>query len=139
MPKSSIEIRKINTLEEFEREEASLLDKNKFETLVCQLARVGGKDVKDCTHKVMDRLFTNHLMTLFNLKGKGKKEKIGLEDKKLFSAIKDEFSPESALERQYRELSENSSLKREREAVQEENRQLKEKLKKSKFQMYDLR
>lgn len=28
MPKSSIEIRKINTLEEFEREEASLLDKN---------------------------------------------------------------------------------------------------------------
>ncbi|XP_031164964.1 uncharacterized protein LOC116056535 isoform X4 [Sander lucioperca] len=88
MPKSSIEIIKINTLEEFEREEASLLDKNKFETLVCQLARVGGKDVKDCTHKVMDRLFTNNLMTLFNLKGKGKKDKIGLEDKKLFSAIK---------------------------------------------------
>ena len=27
-------------------------------------------------------------MTLFNLKGKGKKDKIGLEDKKLFSAIK---------------------------------------------------
>ncbi|XP_035849990.1 uncharacterized protein LOC116036129 isoform X11 [Sander lucioperca] len=88
MPKSSIEIIKINTLEEFEREEASLLDKNIFETLVCQLARVGGKDVKDCTHKVMDRLFTNNLMTLFNLKGKGKKDKIGLEDKKLFSAIK---------------------------------------------------
>lgn len=75
-------------MEEFEREEASLLEKNKFETLVCQLARVGGKDVKDCTHKVMDRLFTNQLMIFFNMKGKGKKDKIGIEDKKLFSAIK---------------------------------------------------
>ncbi|XP_038586453.1 uncharacterized protein LOC119911604 isoform X1 [Micropterus salmoides] len=88
LPNSGIDISKIDTLEEFEREEASLLEKNKFETLVCQLARVGGKDVKDCTHKVMDRLFTNQLMTFFNMKGKGKKDKIGIEDKKLFSAIK---------------------------------------------------
>ncbi|XP_077065753.1 uncharacterized protein LOC143718616 [Siphateles boraxobius] len=88
LPKSGIDISKIDTLEEFEREEASLLEKNKFETLVCQLARVRGKDVKDCTHKVMDRLFTNQLMTFFNMKGKGKKDKIGIEDKKLFSAIK---------------------------------------------------
>lgn len=27
---------------------------------VCQLARVGGKDVKDCTHKVMDRYLFTH-------------------------------------------------------------------------------
>ncbi|XP_039641354.1 uncharacterized protein LOC120548912 [Perca fluviatilis] len=58
MPKSSIEIIKINTLEEFEREEASLLDKNKFETLVCQLAKVGGKDVKDCTPQSDGQLVT---------------------------------------------------------------------------------
>ncbi|CAM4733184.1 unnamed protein product [Leuciscus chuanchicus] len=46
----------------------------------------------------------------------------------------DELSPESALETKYRELREDySSLKRELEAVQEENQQLKEKLKKSKF------
>lgn len=43
LPNSRIEISKIDTLEEFEKEEASLLEKNKFETLVCQLARVGGK------------------------------------------------------------------------------------------------
>ncbi|XP_067285874.1 uncharacterized protein [Pseudorasbora parva] len=88
VPHSGIEITKMDTLEEFQREEASLLETHKFETLVCQLARVGGKDVKDCTHKVMDRLFTNQLMTLFNMKGKGKKDKIPFEDKKLFSAIK---------------------------------------------------
>lgn len=34
VPTSRIEISKIDTLEEFEREEASLLEKNKFETLV---------------------------------------------------------------------------------------------------------
>ncbi|RXN33928.1 serine arginine-rich splicing factor 4-like isoform X6 [Labeo rohita] len=54
VPNSRIQINKIDTLEEFEREEASLQDKNKFETLVFQLARVGGEDVKDCTHKVLD-------------------------------------------------------------------------------------
>ncbi|CAM4721178.1 unnamed protein product [Leuciscus chuanchicus] len=48
----------------------------------------------------------------------------------------DELSPESALETKYRELREDySSLKRELEAVQEENQQLKEKLKKSKFRL----
>lgn len=34
LPNSRIEISKIDTLEEFEKEEASLLEKNKFETLV---------------------------------------------------------------------------------------------------------
>ncbi|XP_051772419.1 uncharacterized protein LOC127524688 isoform X2 [Ctenopharyngodon idella] len=87
-PQSGIEIKKMDTLEEFQRAEASLLKPRKFETLVCQLARVGGRDVKDCTHKVMDRLFTNQLMTRFNMKGKSKKDKIRFEDKTLFSAIK---------------------------------------------------
>ncbi|XP_048013515.1 uncharacterized protein LOC125254630 isoform X3 [Megalobrama amblycephala] len=88
VPQSGIEIKKMDTLEEFQREEASLLEPHKFETLVCQLARVGGRDVKDCTHKVMDRLFTNQLMTKFNMKGKGKKGKLRFEDKTVFSAIK---------------------------------------------------
>ncbi|XP_051772028.1 uncharacterized protein LOC127524515 isoform X4 [Ctenopharyngodon idella] len=87
-PQSGIEIKKMDTLEEFQRAEASLLKPHKFETLVCQLARVGGRDVKDCTHKVMDRLFTNQLMTRFNMKGKSKKDKIRFEDETLFSAIK---------------------------------------------------
>lgn len=34
------------------------------------------------------RLFTNEVMALLNMKGKGKKDKMGIEDTNLFSAIK---------------------------------------------------
>ncbi|MEQ2176575.1 hypothetical protein GOODEAATRI_029351 [Goodea atripinnis] len=55
---------------------------------VLQIARIGGKNTKDCVHKVLDRLFTNALMAKFNIKGKGKQGKRSLEKTKVYGAIK---------------------------------------------------
>ncbi|XP_078019491.1 uncharacterized protein LOC144459407 [Epinephelus lanceolatus] len=55
-PHSASRVERIQSLEEFKEKEASLQDQGHFDTLVCQLSRVGGKDVKDCTHKVLDSL-----------------------------------------------------------------------------------
>ncbi|XP_056601259.1 serine/threonine-protein kinase fray2-like isoform X3 [Triplophysa dalaica] len=87
-PLSSAHIEQLETMEEFEREEERLKDKQAFESLVLQLARIGGKDVRDCVHKILDRLFTNRLMAKFNMKGKGKKQKLPLETTTTFEAIK---------------------------------------------------
>ncbi|MED6265796.1 hypothetical protein CHARACLAT_029054 [Characodon lateralis] len=54
---------------------------------VLQIARIGGKNTKDCVHKVLDRLFTNALMAKFNMKGKQGKR--SLERTKVYGAIKD--------------------------------------------------
>lgn len=37
-----------------------------FYLYVCQLARVGGKDVKDCTQKVLDRYLFTYLLVIFD-------------------------------------------------------------------------
>ncbi|KAI7806095.1 uncharacterized protein LOC130559005 isoform X2 [Triplophysa rosa] len=87
-PLSSAHIEQLETMEEFEREEERLKDKQAFESLVLKLARIGGKDVRDCVHKIFDRLFTNRLMAKFNMKGKGKRQKQPLETTKTFEAFK---------------------------------------------------
>ncbi|KAF1377970.1 hypothetical protein PFLUV_G00206340, partial [Perca fluviatilis] len=87
-PLSSAHIELLETMEEFDRQEERLKDKQAFESLVLQLARIGGKDVRDCVHKILDRLFTNRLMAKFNMKGKGKKQKLPLEKTTTFEAIK---------------------------------------------------
>ncbi|KAL2095483.1 hypothetical protein ACEWY4_010202 [Coilia grayii] len=79
----------METMEDFEREEQRLSDKTAFDALVVQLSRIGGKDTKDCVHKVLDKLFTNGLMAKFNMKGKGKMEKRPLEKTLVYKAIKD--------------------------------------------------
>ncbi|KAG5263269.1 hypothetical protein AALO_G00262970 [Alosa alosa] len=56
---------------------------------VLQISRIGGRNTKDCAHKVLDRLFINSLMAKFNLKGKGKKEKRPLEGTKVYRAIQE--------------------------------------------------
>ncbi|XP_039618254.1 uncharacterized protein LOC120534736 [Polypterus senegalus] len=55
--------------------------------MVLQIARIGGKNTKDCVHKVLDRLFSNALMVRFNMKGKGKRGKKPLENTKVYRAI----------------------------------------------------
>ncbi|XP_049335990.1 uncharacterized protein LOC103026496 isoform X1 [Astyanax mexicanus] len=85
---SSANIKQLETMEEFEREEECLKDKPTFESLVLQLARIGGKNVRDCVHKILDRLFTNQLMAKFNMKGKGKKHKLPLETTNIYEAIR---------------------------------------------------
>ncbi|KAL2093110.1 hypothetical protein ACEWY4_010422 [Coilia grayii] len=79
----------METMEDFEREEQRLSDKKAFDALVLQLSRIGGKDTKDCVHKVLDKLFNNGLMAKFNMKGKGKMEKRALEKTLVYKAIKD--------------------------------------------------
>ncbi|KAL1268440.1 hypothetical protein QQF64_033803, partial [Cirrhinus molitorella] len=86
-PRSSAHIVQLETMEDFEREEERLKDKQAFESVVSQIARIGGRDVRDCVHKILDRLFTNRLMANFNMKGKGRKQKLALEKTKTFEAI----------------------------------------------------
>ncbi|KAM9342415.1 Na(+)/dicarboxylate cotransporter 3 [Pholidichthys leucotaenia] len=53
------------------------------------LARIGGKDLKDRVHKVLDQLFSNALMSHFSMKGKRKKAKMSLQNTKIYQAIQD--------------------------------------------------
>ncbi|KAF4115082.1 hypothetical protein G5714_002571 [Onychostoma macrolepis] len=78
-------------MEDFELQEQHLSDAQAFDTLVgfTGAARIGGRNTKDCVHKVLDRLFTNSLMAKFNLKGKGKRGKRPLEGSKVYIAIQD--------------------------------------------------
>ncbi|XP_056615789.1 uncharacterized protein LOC130430660 [Triplophysa dalaica] len=55
---------------------------------VSQLSKVGGRNNKDCVHKVMDMLFTNSLMAAFNMKGRGPSEKKAFQDTVLYSVVK---------------------------------------------------
>ncbi|KAL1279305.1 hypothetical protein QQF64_025978, partial [Cirrhinus molitorella] len=88
LPWDAMHIERMETLEDFQREEQRLCDAQAFDTLVLQIARIGGKNTKDCVHKVRDRLFTNALMAQFNMKGKGKKGKKSLEKTRIYRAIK---------------------------------------------------
>ncbi|XP_054655799.1 uncharacterized protein LOC129194623 [Dunckerocampus dactyliophorus] len=40
---------------------------------IVQLSTIGGKNIKDCTTKILDRLMTNSRMSSFNMKGHGSK------------------------------------------------------------------
>ncbi|KAG9267456.1 hypothetical protein AMEX_G18296 [Astyanax mexicanus] len=86
---SAVHIERMETMEDFEREEQRLCDAQAFDALVLRIARIGGKNIKDCVHKVLDSLFTNALMANFNMKGKGKKSKKPLERTKVYRAIQD--------------------------------------------------
>ncbi|KAJ8394480.1 hypothetical protein AAFF_G00046910, partial [Aldrovandia affinis] len=78
---------RLETVDDFQREEQRLSDSEAFNALVLQLSRVGGKDLKDCVHKVLDRLFSNALLAKFNMKGKGNKGKLALEKTRCFGAV----------------------------------------------------
>ncbi|CAM4549637.1 unnamed protein product [Leuciscus chuanchicus] len=52
---SAVHVARLETLEEFAQEEAHLKDRNLWEQRVSQLSKVGGRNDKDCVHKVMDR------------------------------------------------------------------------------------
>ncbi|MED6268937.1 hypothetical protein CHARACLAT_027967 [Characodon lateralis] len=84
---SAVHIERMVTIEDLEREEERLCSPKAFEALVLQIARIGGKNTKDCVHKVLDRLFTNALMAKFNTKGKQGKR--SLEKTKVYGAIKE--------------------------------------------------
>ncbi|KAJ8371745.1 hypothetical protein AAFF_G00302520 [Aldrovandia affinis] len=84
---SASHVERLETVDDFQREEQRLSDSEAFNALVLQLSRVGGKDLKDCVHKVLDRLFSNALLAKFNMKGKGNKGKLALEKTRCFGAV----------------------------------------------------
>nr|XP_040020885.1 uncharacterized protein LOC120810435 [Gasterosteus aculeatus aculeatus] len=86
---SAVHIERIDTMEEFELQEQRLSDAQTFDTLVLQISRIGGRNTKNCAHKVLDGLFTNSLKAKFNLKGKGEMGKRPLEGTKLYRAIQE--------------------------------------------------
>ncbi|XP_063061789.1 uncharacterized protein si:dkey-242h9.3 isoform X2 [Engraulis encrasicolus] len=88
-PTSSTVIERMNTMEEFDESEEQLSEKETFDALVKKIAKIGGKTTKDCVHKVLDGLFTNTLMSHFNMKGRGKKGKKPLETTRIYRAIQD--------------------------------------------------
>ncbi|KAJ8001024.1 hypothetical protein DPEC_G00186510 [Dallia pectoralis] len=85
---SAVHVARLETLEDFAEEEAHLKDRNLWEQRVSQLSKVGGRNNKDCVHKVMDRLFTNSLMAAFNMKGLGRSEKKAFQDTVHYSVVK---------------------------------------------------
>ncbi|KAK9973151.1 hypothetical protein ABG768_023895 [Culter alburnus] len=85
---SAVHVARLETFEDFAEEEARLKERNLWEQRVSQLSKVGGRNNKDCVHKVMDRLFTNSLMAAFNMKGRGRSEKKAFQDTVLYSVVK---------------------------------------------------
>ncbi|CAL8372043.1 unnamed protein product [Gadus morhua 'NCC'] len=49
------------------------LNQEERQALMAQLSKVGGKDIKDCVAKILNRLMTNGLMSHFNMMGHGGK------------------------------------------------------------------
>ncbi|XP_052422041.1 serine/threonine-protein kinase PRP4 homolog isoform X3 [Carassius gibelio] len=85
---SAVHVARLETFEDFAEEEARLKERNLWEQRVSQLSKVGGRNNKDCVHKVMDRLFTNSLMAAFNMKGRGRSEKKAFQDTVHYSVVK---------------------------------------------------
>ncbi|KAK7172552.1 hypothetical protein R3I93_002616 [Phoxinus phoxinus] len=85
---SAVHVARLETLEDFAEEEARLKDRNLWKQRVSQLSNVGGRNNKDCVHKVMDRLFTNSLMAAFNMKGRGHSEKKAFQETVFYSVVK---------------------------------------------------
>ncbi|XP_039619905.1 uncharacterized protein LOC120535855 [Polypterus senegalus] len=59
---SAVHILRMETMVDFEAEEQRLCDAQAFDTLVLQIARIGGKNTKDCVHKVLDRYVSTYSM-----------------------------------------------------------------------------
>ncbi|XP_055073490.2 uncharacterized protein [Misgurnus anguillicaudatus] len=49
---SAVHIERIDTMEDFEIQEQRLCDAKAFDILVLQISRIGGRNTKDCVHKV---------------------------------------------------------------------------------------
>ncbi|XP_076600095.1 uncharacterized protein LOC143328691 [Chaetodon auriga] len=70
---SAYQLNRMDTLEELDATEERIQQNDERQVLITQLSRVGGKNTRDCTTKIMDRLMTNNLMAMLNMKGHGTK------------------------------------------------------------------
>ncbi|KAL7855844.1 hypothetical protein AOLI_G00194480 [Acnodon oligacanthus] len=59
---SDFHIQRMDTEEEFDVLETELKTPESRQFMIAQLSKVGGKNTKDCTNQILDRLFTNGLM-----------------------------------------------------------------------------
>ncbi|XP_073323512.1 uncharacterized protein [Pagrus major] len=56
-------------------------------SMIAKLSHIGGKDIKTCTNKIMDRLFMNTIMTRFNMLGGGKQKKRAFTQTAFYSVV----------------------------------------------------
>ncbi|XP_065677014.1 uncharacterized protein LOC124808800 [Hydra vulgaris] len=84
-PQINIAIKQLETIIEFEDFNKSLVVDCVRLDLVKQFSFLGAEDFKQLIRLVMNRLFTNTLLTQFNLKGSG--GKTGLHSTKLYDVL----------------------------------------------------
>ncbi|XP_067271044.1 uncharacterized protein [Pseudorasbora parva] len=70
---SSFHIKRMGTTEELHTLEDKLHNSEERDILITQLSKIGGKNIRDCSTKILDRLMTNSLMAQLNMKGHGSK------------------------------------------------------------------
>ncbi|XP_076140790.1 uncharacterized protein LOC143123343 [Alosa pseudoharengus] len=66
-------LKTMTTMDEVLMLEDKLNQEEERQALLAQLSKVGGKDIKDCVAKILNRLMTNGLMSHFNMMGHGGK------------------------------------------------------------------
>ncbi|XP_041845213.1 uncharacterized protein LOC121642504 [Melanotaenia boesemani] len=69
---STYHVRRMENMEQVDKLD-ELQNNEARDLLISQLSRVGGKNTRDCTTKILDRMMTNSLMSQFNMKGHGSK------------------------------------------------------------------
>ncbi|XP_077065757.1 uncharacterized protein LOC143718621 [Siphateles boraxobius] len=84
---SAYHIRKMELIEELNNLEEKLQNNEERDVLITQLSKVGGKNIRDCTTKILDRLMTNNLMSQLNMKGHG--SKTAFQSTSLFTTVID--------------------------------------------------
>lgn len=78
----------IKTLETFDKMSREIEENRDIRQLmVAKLSQTGGKDVKTCTNKTIDRIFTNDIMEKFYMQGGGPHGKRAFKKTPFYSMI----------------------------------------------------
>ncbi|XP_026133688.1 serine/arginine repetitive matrix protein 2-like isoform X43 [Carassius auratus] len=88
-PETGFHMSTLGTEDEFEYLERQLESGNTRAAMVTQLCKIGGKNFKDSTRRMLDSVFKNSLMSTFNMKGGGPLQKKSFQSTALFSVIRD--------------------------------------------------
>ncbi|XP_052462930.1 serine/arginine repetitive matrix protein 2 isoform X43 [Carassius gibelio] len=88
-PETGFHMSTLGTEDEFEYLERQLESGNTRAAMVTQLCKIGGKNFKDSTRRMLDSVLKNSLMSTFNMKGGGPLQKKSFQSTALFSVIRD--------------------------------------------------
>ncbi|XP_039648482.1 uncharacterized protein LOC120553999 [Perca fluviatilis] len=87
-PETGFHLSTLGSEDEFKYLERQLESGNTRTAMVTQLCKIGGKNLKDSTRRMLDSVFTNSLMSTFNMKGGGPLQKRSFQSTALFSVIR---------------------------------------------------